>query len=70
MPIVWTVIARQDVNEIWAYLETHNPDAAELAESQIIKADNYTQLKSRVGQCQNSASPAADPLVVDPTIDQ
>lgn len=38
MPIVWTRSARRDVNEIWDYLELRDPDAAELAESQILKA--------------------------------
>lgn len=38
MPIVWTRSARRDVNGIWDYLELRDPDAAELAESHILKA--------------------------------
>ncbi|PZD75484.1 Toxin RelE2 [Acaryochloris thomasi RCC1774] len=38
MSIVWTKSARQDVNDIWDYLALRNPDAAELTESQILKA--------------------------------
>lgn len=36
--IVWTKSARQDVNEIWDYLVLRNPNAAELTDSQILKA--------------------------------
>ena len=38
MQIVWARTARRDVNEIWAYLETHDSEAAELVESKILEA--------------------------------
>lgn len=38
MAIVWTTVARRDVNEIWDFIEVRNPDAAELVSSEILRA--------------------------------
>jgi toxin ParE1/3/4 len=38
MSIVWTTLARQDVNAIWDFMEQRNPDAAEMIDSEILRA--------------------------------
>ena len=38
MSIVWTNLARQDVNAIWNFIESRNPDAAEMVDSEILRA--------------------------------
>jgi addiction module RelE/StbE family toxin len=38
MAIVWTASARRDVNSIWDFTEQRNPDAAELVNSEILRA--------------------------------
>jgi toxin ParE1/3/4 len=38
MSIVWTTLARQDVNAIWDFMEQRNPDAAEMVDSEILRA--------------------------------
>lgn len=37
MSIVWTNLARQDVNAIWDFMEQRNPDAAEMVDSEILR---------------------------------
>jgi toxin ParE1/3/4 len=36
--IVWTTLARQDVNAIWDFMEQRNPDAAEMVDSEILRS--------------------------------
>jgi toxin ParE1/3/4 len=36
--IVWTTLARQDVNAIWDFIEQRNPDAAEMVDSEILRS--------------------------------
>ena len=50
MQIVWTNTARKDVNEIWDYLVLHDSAAAELAESQILKAVESLELFPKRGR--------------------
>jgi toxin ParE1/3/4 len=38
VPIVWTNLARQDVNAIWDFMEQRNPDAAEMVDSEILRS--------------------------------
>lgn len=38
MSIVWTTLARQDVNAIWDFMEQRNPDAAEMVDSEILRS--------------------------------
>jgi toxin ParE1/3/4 len=38
MSIVWTEAARRDINAIWNFIEIRNPDAAEMVNSEILKA--------------------------------
>ncbi len=38
MEILWTRLARADLNGIWDYIERSDPTAAELAESRILAA--------------------------------
>jgi toxin ParE1/3/4 len=36
--IVWTTLARQDVNAIWDFMEQRNPDEAEMVDSEILRS--------------------------------
>jgi toxin ParE1/3/4 len=38
MAIIWTASARRDVNSIWDFIEQRNPDAAELVNSEVLRA--------------------------------